>query len=175
MYHIGLYTCNGLIYTSEVQRGAPLGGHHRWENNKRKRAPLRALCRLYCWWVSTILSCVFTFIRECVCVCVYTENGGWWWKLLLTEFYEGVVHRVADPPALKIYKGGIRRSWLTRSFLAFAVPWLMADVCDVNPPFLWLHGRQCATHHQQGRRNKAAAPGIRAARPSIHPATTTTS
>jgi hypothetical protein len=173
MYHIGLYTCNGLKYTSEVQRGAPLGGHHRWENNKRKRAPLRIMSPILL--MSLYYLILRLYIYTWVCVCVYMENGGWWWKLLLTEFYEGVVHRVADPPALKIYKGGIRRSWLTRSFLAFAVPWLMADVCDVNPPFLWLHGRQCATHHQQGRRNKAAAPGIRAARPSIHPATTATS
>lgn len=174
MYHIGLYTCNGLKYTSEVQRGAPLGGHHRWENNKRKRAP-RALCRLYCWWVSTILSCVFTFIRECVCVCTRRtadDDESCCWRSFMRGLYTEWLIR----QHWKYIRGGGDPTILADAiFLAFAVPWLMADVCDVNPPFLWLHGRQCATHHQQGRHRNKAAPGIRAARPSIHPATTTTS
>lgn len=115
MYHIGLYTCNGLKYTSEVQRGAPLGGHHRWENNKRKRAP-RALCRLYCWWVSTILSCFFTFIRECVCVCTRRtadDDESCCWRSFMRGLYTEWLIRQHWK---YIRGGGIRRSWLTRSF-----------------------------------------------------------
>lgn len=117
MYHIGLYTCNGLKYTSEVQRGAPLGGHHRWENNKRKRAPLRALCRLYCWWVSTILSCVFTLYVS-VCVCVHGER-----RMMMKAAADGVLWGgctqscwSASTENIGYKGGGILRSWLTRSF-----------------------------------------------------------